>query len=64
MKENKVTVLIVSLWPELCGGHSDEFAAEDPEKHWGWIIEQGANVIMTDRPALLLEYLREKGLHE
>jgi len=64
MQKNNVSVLIVTLWDELCAGHSDERAYADPDAHWGWVLNKGANVIMTDRPAELLEYLRVKGLHE
>ena len=34
------------------------------DKIWGWAINQGANIILTDRPSLLIEYLRRKGLRE
>lgn len=58
-------IFINSLWPELCGGHDDDRAVEQqqPDESWGWIIGQGAKLIQTDRPALLIEYLKEKGLH-
>ena len=58
-------IFINSLWPELCGGHGDDRAVEQqqPDESWGWIIGQGAKLIQTDRPALLLEYLKKKGLH-
>ena len=58
-------LFINSLWPELCGGHDDDRAVElhQPDESWGWIINQGAKLIQTDRPALLLEYLRKKNLH-
>lgn len=59
-------LFINSLWPELCGGHDDDRAVElhQPDESWGWIIDQGAKLIQTDRPALLLEYLRNKKLHD
>ena len=59
-------LFINSLWPELCGGHDDDRAVElhQPDESWGWIIAQGAKLIQTDRPALLLEYLRNKKLHD
>lgn len=59
-------VFINTLWPELCGGHDDDRAVElgQPEESWGWIVGQGAKLIQTDRPKLLLEYLRNKKLHE
>lgn len=58
-------IFINSLWPELCGGHDDDRAVEQqqPDESWGWIIGQGAKLIQTDRPALLIEYLKKKGLH-
>ena len=59
-------IFVNSLWPELCGGHHDDRAVElgEPQQSWGWIIDQGVSLIQTDRPALLLNYLRERGLHE
>lgn len=65
-KQSGAKIFINSLWPELCGGHHDDRAVEQGEidKSWGWIIKRGASLIQTDRPALLLEYLRSQGLHE
>lgn len=59
-------VFINTLWPELCGGHDDDRAVElkQPEKSWGWIIDQGTKLIQTDRPVLLLDYLRAHKLHK
>ena len=59
-------IFINSLWPELCGGHDDDRAVElhQPDESWGWIIGQGAKLIQTDRPALMLEYLKTKKLHK
>ncbi|OKS86278.1 glycerophosphodiester phosphodiesterase family protein [Mucilaginibacter polytrichastri] len=58
-------VWINSLWASLNGGHDDDTAVEDDNKKdsWDWIINHGANIIQTDRPKLLLEYLRKKQLH-
>jgi len=63
---NGAKIFINSLWPELCGGHDDDRAVElhQPDESWGWIIGQGAKLVQTDRPALLLEYLKAKKLHE
>lgn len=52
------------LWAELCGGRTDELALSDPDGNWGWLIDRGVNVICTDRPRQLLNYLRKLGLHE
>ena len=60
-----ITVLAIALWDDLCAGHTDELALlEGPDAAWGWLIENGANAIMTDRPEELVEYLREKGLRD
>lgn len=66
VKDSGSKIFINSLWPELCGGHDDDRAVElgEPEESWGWIINQGAKFIQTDRPAILLQYLKEKGLHK
>lgn len=55
---------INSLWPELCGGHDDDKAVEQGlvEDSWGWLLKNGCTIIQTDRPALLINYLSEKGL--
>jgi glycerophosphoryl diester phosphodiesterase len=58
-------IWINSLWASLNGGHDDDTAVEDDNKEesWDWIINHGATIIQTDRPKLLLEYLRTKQLH-
>jgi glycerophosphoryl diester phosphodiesterase len=54
-----------SLWASLCGGHDDDIAVEEnkPAETWGWLIARGATIIQTDRPYLLLQYLKNKKLH-
>lgn len=64
IKENGSRVWVNTLWDSLCAGHSDDKAVNNPESSWGWVIEHGANIIQTDRPEALLEYLRKKGLHD
>lgn len=59
------TVLAIALWDELCAGRTDELALlEGPDAAWGWLLDHGANAIMTDRPAELLAYLHARGLHD
>lgn len=59
---------INSLWDSLCGGTeaglSDDSALLDIDKAYGRLIEMGATMIQTDRPQMLIEYLRSKGLHD
>ncbi len=52
------------LWPEQNGGHDDDAALDPgpPDQAWGWLVSQGANVIQTDRPREIIEYLRQKHL--
>lgn len=55
-------VWINSLWPSLNAGHDDDSAVElhEPDANWGWILQQGASIIQTDRPQKLIEYLQAK----
>lgn len=55
-----------AMWPSLNGGHYDDMAAEDHNVNdsWEWLINKGFTIIQTDRPAMLLAYLRKKGLHK
>jgi len=65
-KKSGAKIFVNSLWPELCGGHHDDRAVElgEPGKSWGWIFKSGASLIQTDRPAALLQYLRNNNRHE
>lgn len=65
MNKSKITVLAIALWDELCAGFTDEKALmEGEDKVYGWLIENGANAIMTDNPIGLLSYLRKRKLHD
>lgn len=65
MNKNKISVLAIALWDELCAGYSDEKALmQGEDKVYGWLIENGANAIMTDNPSGLLNYLRKRNLHD
>ncbi len=56
-----VKVWINSIWPSLCAGHDDDRAVEmkEPDESWGWILERGATLIQSDRPAPLMKYLKK-----
>lgn len=56
-------IWVNSLTPNRSANHDDEQALIDPHENYGWLIDQGANMIQTDRPALLLDYLKKRGLH-
>ncbi|HAY3561287.1 TPA: glycerophosphodiester phosphodiesterase family protein [Elizabethkingia meningoseptica] len=61
IKNKKALIWINALWPELCAGHDDDLAEENPDAHWGWMIRKGANIIQTDRPESLIRYLKSIG---
>ncbi|MCD8172871.1 MAG: glycerophosphodiester phosphodiesterase family protein [Alistipes sp.] len=53
-----------SLWDELCGGLEDDSALEDPDAVYGAHLALGATMIQTDRPGLMLDWLRTKARHK
>ena len=54
-----------TLWDWLCAGHHDDLAVEDLDGTYGFMIDSlGARILQTDRPQLMLEYLRSRNLHE
>lgn len=56
------SVWVNSLWPYHNIGHDDEKAALDPSVY-DWYPENHIDIVQTDRPELLLNYLRKRGLH-
>lgn len=65
IKARSDNFVAIALWDELVAGHADEKVIHNgPDVSWGWLIDKGANAIMTDRPEELLKYLRAKGLHQ
>ncbi|NBC05154.1 MAG: glycerophosphodiester phosphodiesterase [Bacteroidetes bacterium] len=57
-------VWVNSLWPSLNAGHDDDRATYDLPGTYDWLIKRKVNMIQTDRPRYLLQYLRDKSLHE
>ena len=57
-----------TFWPSVCGGfgNDDDAALEvaDPAEVYGQYIDMGATMIQTDRPELLIKYLRSIGRHD
>lgn len=66
LNDNGIKVFVNALWPAQNAEHDDDRAVElkQPDESWGWLIQQGFKLIQTDRPALLLDYLRAKKLHK
>lgn len=65
LRTNGIQIFVNALWPSQNDGHDDDRAVElkQADESWGWLIKQGFKLIQTDRPALLLEYLRAHKLH-
>lgn len=63
VKDNGSKIWLNGLWPSLNGGHDDDRAVEmnQMDESWGWLLKEGASLIQTDRPACLLQYLKEEG---
>lgn len=60
----KALIWYNTLWDTLSGGHDDDTALNNPDKVYGYLIDTlKANIIQTDRPRLLLDYLKNRGLH-
>ncbi len=59
-------VWVNTLWPSFNCGLCDDAAFDgDPAKIYGRLLEEtGATMIQTDRPQLLLDYLRSIGRHK
>lgn len=62
LREKGASVWVNSLWPRHNGGHDDEKAVMD-NGVYDWFIDNHIDIIQTDRPQLLLDYLRSKDLH-
>ena len=57
-----------TIWASLCGGYGNDddaaYDAADPADVYGQYIEMGVSMIQTDRPDLLIGYLRSIGRHD
>lgn len=63
--QGKSLIWYNTLWNTLAGGYDDDLALENPDKSYGYLINVlGARILQTDRPAYMLEYLKNKGLHD
>lgn len=58
-------VWVNTIWASLCGGLDDDAALEyGVEEIYGPVVDMGATMIQTDRPELLISFLRSRGIHE
>ena len=61
-------IWVNTIWASLCGGSGNDddaaFEAENPADVYSQYIKMGVTMIQTDRPELLLQYLRSIGRHD
>jgi glycerophosphoryl diester phosphodiesterase len=63
IRNQGASIWVNALWPQHNAGHDDEKAVHNIAIY-DWFIDHHIDIIQTDRPQLLLEYLRSKGLHQ
>lgn len=64
IKEKGSRIWVNSLWASLNEGHDDNEAIKNNDSIYGWYLKKGVNMIQTDRPQLLINYLRNKKVHK
>ena len=61
-------IWVNTIWASLCGGLGNDddaaYAAMSPSEVYDQYLEMGVSLIQTDRPQMLLDYLRSKGRHD
>lgn len=63
IRNQGASIWVNALWPQHNAGNDDEKAVNNIAIY-DWFIDHDIDIIQTDRPQLLLEYLRSKGLHK
>jgi len=63
IKESGISIWFTALSNDMVAGFTDQTSIINPELGWGKCIEMGANIIMTDYPENMIEYLKSKDLH-
>lgn len=62
LREKKIKVWVNSLWPHHNAGNNDDQVLDNPHVY-DWYINKGVNIIQTDRPKELINYLKRKNLY-
>lgn len=57
-----INTLASKGWRGVLDQSGDRLALRDPDRAWGRLIDQGASIVQTDHPAMLLDYLERRGL--
>lgn len=53
-----VNVLSMNTWTDMCA-HKDDYHSivYGPDKYWGWCIRKGVDILQTDWPGVMKDYL-------
>ena len=55
-----VNSIIYNKNDQIAAGHSDDTAlTESMEKGWGWLVDRGFDIIQTDWPLMMINFLKE-----
>ncbi len=56
--------IIYNYKEQLSAGHSDDTAiCGDPKRGWAWLVERGFDIIQTDWPGMMIDYLKSEKLY-
>lgn len=56
--------ILYSYRAPLAAGHSDDISVVGrADEGWGWLADKGFDIIQTDWPGMLCQYLHHRGLH-
>ncbi|WP_410521796.1 glycerophosphodiester phosphodiesterase family protein [Muribaculum intestinale] len=68
IKKQNSKIWVNTLWPSLCGGDGagmyDDYAYDNGAECYKKVLDLGASIIQTDRPELLISYLKSIGRHD
>lgn len=64
IKNKGSRVWVNSLWASLNAGFEDDVAVKNKDSIYGWYLRKGVNMIQTDRPQMLIDYLKSKNRHK
>ncbi len=54
--------IIYNCRAQIAAGHSDDTSLQGhPELGWGWLVDRGFDIIQTDWPAMMIDYLKQVG---
>lgn len=63
--KGKALIWYNCLWDTMAAGHDDDVSMHNIDDGWGFLVDKvGCGIIQTDRPAMVIDYLRKRNLHD